>query len=226
MEIGKAIEKISNPAYHPEDERREARRNLVTEIGRLAEPLDVKRDRGKGTLNYGMIFDRKEENIVVDPVALSFILKDQHKEIGIPREKLVWRMVEHEKGHFELKKSGVGPFPEKDTNSFVLRARFEDYAIARFLKDEEYRSIEKPILESECRKISEIRSVGDLCLCSLCVAHRSVNVEPKDLDFSSKSLRQMEKISSEMKDMEGADDIPAAVHSASSKITPPDQNPL
>jgi len=172
---------------------------LLNYIKEIAAPLSVREERF--LLNFGIAFSPAENAIVVNPIPLAFILKDNHHSTRIPYTDLLWYLVSHEKGHCELVQKGLKPLNPGDPYYMTLYARFQDYVITKFLKkqDERYIKIEKAVLKAEVKRINGDMGItfNDLAVLGLAIALNYVKIE--DLVLTPKQIKGAEIISGKMK---------------------------
>jgi len=200
-----------------DDEVKEACETLVNEVKRLAVPLNVERAPFLSTREFGIVFNPSRDVIRVDPILLAFNLRDHRNDTGIPYEDLLWYLVSHEKGHYELKQKGLRPLDPENEEYMMLYTRFEDYAISRFLrsKDEKYIRIERSILRAEARRL-KVFSLNDATVLGLSIAHGYI--EFKELDLPSKFVEKVSSIASTMRKVKELSDIPVLVKQLLAKI--------
>ena len=213
MKLDEAISIITCETYRP-DRVEESCLFIVEEARKIAGTIAVEKAEFMNTLDYGIVFNRERKAIRVDPIVFGYNLRDHHKATGISYEKLLWRSVEHEKGHFELQQHGLQPLLPRDRTYMTLYGRFEDYAISRFLRSGEYVEVERAVLRAESRR--DLHTFNDLCVEALCVALGYV--ELKELEIPPKFGKYVHLISVYMNAVKQPKDVPELVRKLSLKL--------
>ena len=203
MEIEEAIRIITIQINRLPEKFEESCQSLLEEIRSMSKPLSVERAEPPSTRDYGIVYNRQKRLIRVDPIVFARILKDEHKETGIPYKELVWYFVEHERGHFELQELGLEPLLQNNWRYMTLYTRFEDYVISRFLRNNRYVQIEREILKSESK---HTRTFNEVCVHALGVALGYVKLEKIGVENSI--LQHIRLISSKMKEIERPTEVP------------------
>ena len=206
MKLDEAISIITYQIYLP-DRVEESCQLLVEEIRKIAGTIPVEKGEFTSASDYGIVYNRERKAIRVDPIVLSYNLRDLRKDTSIPYDELLWYLVDHELGHYELQQHSLTPTLHEDKTYMTLYGRFEDYAISRFLRSGRYIAIEEAILKTESRL--GVHTLSDICVSALCVALGYVNLEEPQLQ--PKTLRYMQLASSKMNEVKELMDLPELV---------------